>query len=294
MSYAQWIAPQGPKIRGTWNLHNVCSGKQLDFFVLFSSVVGTSGNPGQSNYGAANTFVDAFVTYRRSLGLPATRVTLGAVEEVGNFSRNTRLVELFQTQSRFSLSEQEVIDAFRLALPHTNTTTDPPTLISSPLDIMVGVTSFLNPDQMEINNSKASFEQDVRFNIPSLMRTSKAEAHNQEADVLLRLFEAIANDPSFLNDPKCESTIIRELGKRVGNFSAQAGLDEKQIASFPIDSLMGLEVKYWIRRSLDLETSVLEISQAKTVAGVAALVMKGLRTKYGISAEDAVADSGTG
>ncbi|OJZ82952.1 hypothetical protein ASPFODRAFT_210761 [Aspergillus luchuensis CBS 106.47] len=295
MSYAQWIAPQGPKIRGTWNLHNVCSGKQLDFFVLFSSVVGTSGNPGQSNYGAANTFVDAFVTYRRSLGLPATRVTLGAVEEVGNFSRNTRLVELFQTQSRFSLSEQEVIDAFRLALPHTNTTTDPPSLIPSPLDIMVGITSFLNPDQMEINNSKASFEQDVRFNIPSLMRTSKAEAHNQEADVLLRLFEAIANDPSFLNDPKCESTIIRELGKRVGNFSAQAGLDEKQIASFPIDSLMGLEVKYWIRRSLDLETSVLEISQAKTVAGVAALVMKGLRTKYGISAEDAVAvaDSGT-
>ncbi|SPB49960.1 unnamed protein product [Aspergillus niger] len=286
MSYAQWLAPQGPKIRGTWNLHNACSEKQLDFFVLFSSVVGTSGNPGQSNYGAANTFVDSFVTYRRSLGLPATRVTLGAVEEVGNFSRNTRLVELFQTQSRFSLSEKEVIDAFRLALPHTNTTTDPPSLIASPLDIMVGVTSFLNPDQMEINNSKALFEQDVRFNIPSLMRTSKAEAHNQEADVLLRLFEAIANDPSFLNDPKCESTIICELGKRVGNFSAQAGLDEKQIASFPIDSLMGLEVKYWIRRSLDLETSVLEISQAKTVAGVAALVMKGLRTKYGISAED--------
>ncbi|GKZ27308.1 hypothetical protein AbraCBS73388_004085 [Aspergillus brasiliensis] len=292
MSYAQWIAPQGPKIQGTWNLHNACSGKQLDFFVLFSSVVGTAGNPGQSNYGAANTFVDSFVTYRRSLGLPATRVTLGAVEEVGNFSRNTRLVELFQAQSRFSLSEKEVIDALRLALPHTDTTTDPPSLASSPLDIMVGVTSFLNPAQMEVNNSKASFEQDVRFNIPSLMRTSKAEAHNQEADdVLLRLFEAIANDPSFLNDPKCESTIIRELGTRVGNFSAQAGLDEKQIASFPIDSLMGLEVKYWIRRSLDLETSVLEISQAKTVAGVAALVMKGLRTKYGISAEDTVADT---
>ncbi|PYH95483.1 polyketide synthase [Aspergillus ellipticus CBS 707.79] len=280
MSYSQWIAPQGPKIGGAWNLHNACSEKQLDFFVLFSSVVGTVGNPGQSNYGASNTFVDAFVTYRRSLGLPASRVTLGAVEEVGNFSRNTRLMELFQAQSRFSLYEKDVIDAFRLALPHT-TTDSPPSLIHSPLDIIVGVTSFLNPGQMD--SEKAFFEQDARFNIPSLMKRSKSAERNQEDDVLLHLFESIANNPSYLNDPQCENVIIRELGKRVGNFSAQTGLDEKQVAGFPIDSLMGLEVKYWIRRSLDLETSVLEIAQAKTVAGVAALVMKGLRAKYEIT-----------
>ncbi|RAL00155.1 polyketide synthase [Aspergillus ibericus CBS 121593] len=281
MSYTQWLAPLGSKVRGAWNLHNACSEKQLDFFVLFSSVVGTSGNPGQSSYGAANTFVDSFVTYRRTQGLPASRVTLGAVEEVGNFSRNTRLLELFHAQSRFSLSEKDVIDSFRLALPHTISSS---TQAPHPLDIMVGVTSFLNPD--ELSTTKTHFDQDVRFNIPSLMRPTKGPEHNQEDDVLLRLFESIANDPSFLNDPKCESTIIRELGKRVGNFSAQAGLDEKQIASFPIDSLMGLEVKYWIRRSLDLETSVLEIAQAKTVAGVAGLAMKGLRAKYGIGAPE--------
>ncbi|PWY75027.1 fatty acid synthase S-acetyltransferase [Aspergillus heteromorphus CBS 117.55] len=278
MSYDQWIAPQGPKIGGAWNLHNACSDKQLDFFVLFSSVVGTVGNPGQSNYGASNAFVDAFVTYRRSLGLPASRVTLGAVEEVGNFSRNTRLLELFRAQSRFSLFEKDVIDAFRLALPHT-TPTNPPSLVHPPLDIIVGVTSFLNPGQMD--SEKAFFEQDARFNIPSLMKTNKTTERNQEDDILLRLFESIANNPSYLNDPQCESIIIQELGKRVGNFSAQTGLDDKQVASLPIDSLMGLEVKYWIRRSLDLETSVLEIAQAKTVAGVAALVMSGLQAKYG-------------
>ncbi|OOF92089.1 hypothetical protein ASPCADRAFT_509568 [Aspergillus carbonarius ITEM 5010] len=286
MSYDQWIGPQGSKVRGTWNLHNACSEKQLDFFVLFSSVVGTAGNPGQSSYGAANTFVDAFVTYRRAQGLPASRVTLGAVEEVGNFSRNTRLLELFHAQSRFSLSENDVIDSFRLALPHTTITTSSSsqTQIPHPLDLMVGVTSFLNPG--ELDAKKSYYDQDIRFNIPSLMRPTKTPDHNQEDDVLLRLFESIANDPTFLNDPKCESIIIRELGKRVGNFSAQAGLDEKQIASFPIDSLMGLEVKYWIRRSLDLETSVLEIAQAKTVAGVAGLAMKGLRAKYGVGAPE--------
>jgi myxalamid-type polyketide synthase MxaB len=63
-----------PKIQGTWNLHVATQDLSLDFFVCFSSIASLLGSPGQSNYAAANAFMDAFIHYRRSLGLPGLSV----------------------------------------------------------------------------------------------------------------------------------------------------------------------------------------------------------------------------
>jgi amino acid adenylation domain-containing protein len=53
-----------PKVAGLANLDAATAGLQLDFFVLFSSVSGAIGNPGQSDYAAANAFMDSFATLR--------------------------------------------------------------------------------------------------------------------------------------------------------------------------------------------------------------------------------------
>ena len=58
-----------PKMQGGWNLHQASLGKPLDFFVLFSSLASVIGSPGQSNYAAANAFLDGLASFRKSKGL---------------------------------------------------------------------------------------------------------------------------------------------------------------------------------------------------------------------------------
>lgn len=54
----------GPKVFGALNLDRATRGEDLDLFVLFSSLAGVLGNPGQCDYAYGNHFLDAFAECR--------------------------------------------------------------------------------------------------------------------------------------------------------------------------------------------------------------------------------------
>ncbi|WP_158607971.1 type I polyketide synthase [Nocardia panacis] len=88
MTETEFLRAVQPKVDGAWHLHHLTRDLELDAFVMYSSMSWNVGTPGQSNYAAANGFLEALALHRKQLGLPALTVNWGAIDEVGFVARN--------------------------------------------------------------------------------------------------------------------------------------------------------------------------------------------------------------
>ena len=81
MTGEQWDRALRLKVDSSWNLHEETLQDPLEFFIMFSSVASVLGNRNQAGYNIGNTFLNALATYRRSLGLTAISIALGAMSK---------------------------------------------------------------------------------------------------------------------------------------------------------------------------------------------------------------------
>ncbi|TCO60871.1 acyl transferase domain-containing protein [Actinocrispum wychmicini] len=74
------------KVDAAVNLHELTD--DLSVFVLFSSLAGVLGGPGQANYAAANSFLDAFAQFRTASGQAATAIAWGLWDQTSEMTEH--------------------------------------------------------------------------------------------------------------------------------------------------------------------------------------------------------------
>ena len=72
-----------PKTTGARYLHEITRDRELDLFVLFSSVSSLVGTAGQASYAASNAYLDGLADLRHREGLPVTAINWGPWEDTG-------------------------------------------------------------------------------------------------------------------------------------------------------------------------------------------------------------------
>ncbi|KAH8744014.1 hypothetical protein F5883DRAFT_655450 [Diaporthe sp. PMI_573] len=70
---------------------------------MFSSAAGTGGNPGQSNYTAANAYLQSLAQKRHTKGLAASTIHIGATIGVGYLARRSAKLSSQRPQTWTSL-----------------------------------------------------------------------------------------------------------------------------------------------------------------------------------------------
>ncbi|MBN2531242.1 MAG: SDR family NAD(P)-dependent oxidoreductase [Spirochaetales bacterium] len=96
-----------PKVTGSWVLHNCTKDIPLDFFVCFSSIVSMTGNAGQADYAAANSFIDNFIHYRLRNNFPGHSLAVNwTLWEDGGMGLDPGIVKAFRKKTGLINSDQ--------------------------------------------------------------------------------------------------------------------------------------------------------------------------------------------
>ncbi|WSR60543.1 type I polyketide synthase [Streptomyces sp. NBC_01198] len=99
-----------PKVRGAWLLHQHTASLDLDFCVLYSSVLSLTGSPGQAAYVVANSFLDALAGYRSGHGRRTLSAGWGPWAEAG-MAYDRGLLDRFTAQGMEAIPTRRALAA---------------------------------------------------------------------------------------------------------------------------------------------------------------------------------------
>ena len=113
MDEAAFRVALDPKVKGSVVLHRVVREEDLDFIMFFSSIQTFMGNPGQSNYGAACAFKDAYAHYLNvTKTCPVYIINWGYWGSVGIVAQKSYQQRLAK-QGIYSIEPEEGMEAIR-------------------------------------------------------------------------------------------------------------------------------------------------------------------------------------
>ncbi|KAL8766899.1 MAG: hypothetical protein Q9209_006447 [Squamulea sp. 1 TL-2023] len=262
-TFEDWEKVMGPKVSGAWHLHELFP--KLDFFVSLSSMTGIVGRTGTSLYAGTSTFLDAFSEYRVKLGLPAVAVDLPIVEGVG------------------LAVERGTIEQLRASLGVTITEDQFYTLIEGAI---IGPSSGLNAYGRSLSWTLAS-KADIdslaweHFNPLSVMRRLRTYSGgvNLSSNESKKLQDLLKDgSPELLMDA------LSDKVSTITMIDRDEITPDRSLLDYGLDSLFSLELRNWIRRSLDADVALKDITTAKNLKALVDRILFLMKSTASVSA----------
>lgn len=253
MTFEQMTAAIQPKVQGTRNLHEYLP-KDLDFFVMLSSIAGIAGSRGQGNYSAGNTYQDAFAHYRAGQNLRATSIDLGTVVGVGFIAENENDVirENLRILGLMSIYEDDVL-----------------ALIGEEITRAAGGAAASLPNQLVVGLGTGGFIKERGIDEPYWMKEPRF-SHMRLIDTVCNLTSpgttVIAQLPAFLAEVTtladatkiiCDSLLSKI--SRITMLPIEDLEPGKPANSYSVDSLVAVELRNWILREINADVNVFDI-----------------------------------
>ncbi|MFK4273088.1 SDR family NAD(P)-dependent oxidoreductase [Streptomyces milbemycinicus] len=204
-----------PKVDGAVQLHELTRDLDLGAFVLFSSLAGTMGAPGQGNYAAANVMLDALAAHRRAQGLPGLSLAWGFWDQRSEMSGNLddRDIQRMSRGGIVPMSSEEGLATFDLACR-----TDRAQLVPARLDpaALAGTTGRVPPVMRALIPAPArrSGRRSAEAGDDSLRARLVPLTGTERTRILLQLVRSNAATVLGHTDPDAvgAATPFRELG----------------------------------------------------------------------------------
>jgi len=232
-----------PKSLGAQYLHELTINLSLDLFILFSSATTLFGNPGQSNYVAANSCLEALASHRQEIGLPVTCVRWGAIDDVGFLARNEKTKEALQSR----MGGEALNSAVALDI----------------LEHMI-LSKQSNMGVMELDwNALSRFLPSADTpKFKNLALLAKDNNNNQDnSDDIQHMLEELSDSELF-------DTLIEMLKNEIGEIlriSPEKIDPSRSIYDMGLDSLMGVELVVALEARFGVRLPVMALSQNPTI-----------------------------
>jgi aryl carrier-like protein len=293
MTWQEWDQVTKPKVNGAWNLHHALEDQPLDFFWLASSVITAVDQPGQGNYSASNTFLEAFCQYRLGLGLPTAVLGICPIKGVGFVAESAVAQRNTKAQGIYSLGESEYLGYVELSIlaamsksPSASVPSIlPPVAWKNDGQIVMGLRSELD---LEDPNNRTNWRRDRRMGSYHNIRNKGSDENASDSNGLKLFLTRISEDVAALGEAGSVEFLAVEVGRKVYDFMLKPGEEDIDIslslAQIGLDSLMATELRRWFRQVLGLQVSVLEIMGSGSLRQLAETVSASLAVKYSADA----------
>ena len=269
-TYQDWVDVVQPKYQGAWNLHNVLLDHKLDFFIMLSSISAVIGNRGQAAYAAANSFLDDFAHYRASQGLPGTSINLGVVKEIGHVAERPELQKRLESLSGdVALSKADVLALIKLAIVGE---------IDQHADHQCAVG--LNFENYSSQDPAFYWATDARF---CHLRPGMGVLEGKEPGSSINTKQALKTAQTMEKAAEITTRVLVEKFAGALIIPAEEVQMNKSIAALGLDSLVAVEVRYWIAKELEAKVSTMELMSSSSIKALVEVIvarsalLKGLR-----------------